>query len=211
MKNVLFLSVVVVSATFFFWSCKTQKNTSSSTMEVSKDVKGNEVIVEKRVVFGIIITEALNEKGNGTIKVPYIWWEGIGSAEKYKDNAKMNAESNAYATISRFFQNLVQVVFTEGNVQVGTAVEKAITTYWEQVSNSISSEVGPIPGVEYEFRQKTNSDVIECYAKIGIKGTRYQSILNNATNYKPEGLNKNELDDFMKHHKSIMDRAKGIN
>ena len=45
--------------------------------------------------------------------------------------------------------------------------------------------------------------------KVGIRGDKFQQMLNNAGNYKPTQLSQDELDQFINLNQSIMKAAKG--
>ena len=46
-------------------------------------------------------------------------------------------------------------------------------------------------------------------SRVGIRGDKFQQMLNNAGNFKPNTLSGKELDDFIKVNQQIMNAAKG--
>jgi hypothetical protein len=46
-------------------------------------------------------------------------------------------------------------------------------------------------------------------AKVGIRGDRYQQLLNTANNFKPKNLNGGDLQQFNEANQAIMQTAKG--
>ncbi len=184
-------------------SCGSSKKATVST---GKDVNGVETIVETVRLQGIEMTEALNEKGTAIVKVPYKWYAGIGTADN-KQVAVELAQREAYATISRIFNQAVLDQAQRGNVANNGAVQQALTSYWEQVSTSVSKYCEPFGDTKVVYN--TASRMYEATAKIGLRGDKFNQVLNGATNFKPENLSGAELEQFIEVNKNIMEAAKG--
>lgn len=184
-------------------SCGSSKK---ATVSAGKDVNGVETIVETVRLQGIEMTEALNEKGTAIVKVPYKWYAGIGTADN-KQVAVELAQREAYATISRIFNQAVLDQAQRGNVANNGAVQQALTSYWEQVSTSVSKYCEPFGDTKVVYN--TASRMYEATAKIGLRGDKFNQVLNGATNFKPENLSGEELEQFIAVNKNIMEAAKG--
>lgn len=184
-------------------SCGSSKK---ATVSAGKDVNGVETIVETVRLQGIEMTEALNEKGTAIVKVPYKWYAGIGTADN-KQVAVELAQREAYATISRIFNQAVLDQAQRGNVANNGAVQQALTSYWEQVSTSVSKYCEPFGDTKVVYN--TASRMYEATAKIGLRGDKFNQVLNGATNFKPENLSGEELEQFIEVNKNIMEAAKG--
>ena len=184
-------------------SCGSSKK---ATVSAGKDVNGVETIVETVRLQGIEMTEALNEKGTAIVKVPYKWYAGIGTADN-KQVAVELAQREAYATISRIFNQAVLDQAQRGNVANNGAVQQALTSYWEQVSTSVSKYCEPFGDTKVVYN--TASRMYEATAKVGLRGDKFNQVLNGATNFKPENLSGEELEQFIEVNKNIMEAAKG--
>lgn len=184
-------------------SCGSSKK---ATVTAGKDVNGVDTIEELVRLQGIEMTEALNEKGTAIIKVPYKWYAGIGTADN-KQVAVELAQREAYATISRIFNQAVLDQAQRGNVANNGAVQQALTSYWEQVSTSVSKYCEPFGDTKIVYN--TASRMYEATAKIGLRGDKFNQVLNGATNFKPENLTGEELEQFIEVNKNIMEAAKG--
>ena len=184
-------------------SCGTSKK---ATVTAGKDVNGVDTIEELVRLQGIEMTEALNEKGTAIIKVPYKWYAGIGTADN-KQVAVELAQREAYSTISRIFNQAVLDQAKRGNLANNGTVQQALTSYWEQVSTSVSKYCEPFGDTKIVYN--TASRMYEATAKIGLRGDKFNQVLNGATNFKPENLTGEELEQFIEVNKNIMEAAKG--
>lgn len=208
-KNVF--SIVVISiAMVAIVSCGSSKSTLKPTVESSitkqTTLEGTKVNVETVKLQGIEMSEALSEDGSKIVQVAYRWYAGIGKADD-KQVAIELAQREAYATISRVFSNIVKDNAERGNVANNYRVQQALTTHWEQFSNTLQKGCEPFGNTTIEYDQSTR--LYNVTAKIGIRGDRYNELLNTAGNFKPSDLTGEELDKFIEVNKSIMNAAKG--
>lgn len=207
MMNKLFRGMFIGFALFAIVSCNSHKTTSvNSKMEKSKSLEGEKVIVETTTLQGIKMVETLNENGNKTIKIPYKWYAGIGEAND-KQTAIELAEREARATISRIIENAVLTESERGSVANNGDVQKALTSHWKQVSTSVQNACEPIGDTKIEFNPSTK--MYSVTAKVGIRGDRFQQLLNSAGSFRPSNLSGDELQQFIDTNKSIMEVAKG--
>lgn len=161
---------------------------------------------EEREMAGIENAETLNDDGTEIMKVPFRWFAGIGKADN-KQAAIELAQREAYATISRVFSNAVSDGAKRGNVANNGKVQQALTSYWEQISVSIQKACEPFGKAHIEY--SPTSGMYEVVAKMGIRGDRFQKMLNSAGNYKPDDLKGEELDQFIEANRAIMEAARG--
>ncbi len=208
-KNVF--SIVVISISMVaFASCGSSKSTLKPAVESSitkqTTLEGTKVNVETVKLQGIEMSEALSEDGSKIVQVAYRWYAGIGKADD-KQVAIELAQREAYATISRVFSNAVKDNAERGNVANNGRVQQALTTHWEQFSNTLQKGCEPFGNTTIEYDQSTR--LYNVTAKVGIRGDRFNELLNTAGNFKPSDLSGEELDQFIEVNKSIMNAAKG--
>lgn len=188
-------------------SCGSHKSTVvESRIDKERSLEGEKVVVETTKLYGTEMVEALNEDGTKMVKVPYKWYAGIGKAND-KQTAIEMAELEARATISRIIENAVLAQSERGTVANNGDVQKALTSHWKQVSATIQNACEPIGDTKIEFSPSTKMYTVT--AKVGIKGDRFQQLLNSAGNFKPSNLSGEDLQQFIDTNKSIMDAARG--
>ncbi len=196
----------VVLSVLFLASCGSQKKVMEVSREKSTSLEGEKVAVETRKMQGIEMSESLNDDGTGMIQRPFKWYAGFGKADN-KQMAVELAQREAYATISRVFQNVVKDNAERGNVANNGRVQQALTSHWEQVSMSIQKGCEPFGDVVIEYSPVTRMYTVT--AKVAVRGDRFNQMLNNAGNFKPDNLSGEELDQFIETNKAIMEAARG--
>lgn len=188
-------------------SCGSQKSTVvESRIDKERSLEGEKVVVETTKLYGTEMVEALNEDGTKMVKVPYKWYAGIGKAND-KQTAIEMAGLEARATISRIIENAVLAQSERGTVANNGDVQKALTSHWKQVSATIQNACEPIGDTKIEFSPSTKMYTVT--AKVGIRGDRFQQLLNSAGNFKPSNLTGEDLQQFIDTNKSIMNAAIG--
>ncbi len=202
MKKLIILSLAIIA----LGSCASKKAMPEVKQERVTNLEGQKVNQETRQMQGIAMAEALNEDGTALIQRPYKWYAGFGKADN-KQMAIELAQGEAYATISRVLTNIVETNTARGNVANNGAVQQALTSYWKQVSMSIQKGCEPFGETVIEYDATTG--MYNVTAKVGIRGDRFNEMLNNAGNYKPDNLSGEELQQFIETNKSIMEAAKG--
>ena len=206
MKKLHLFGIAVFAALAMF-SCGSSKDmTVQSNIDKQKSLEGEKVVVETTKLQGIDMVEDLNEEGTKIIKIPYKWFAGIGKAND-KQTAIEMAELEARATISRVIENAVLAQSERGTVANNGEVQKALTSHWQQVSMSVQNACEPFGDTKIEYSPSTKMYTVT--AKVGVRGDKYQQLLNNAGNYKPNTLSGKDLDEFIEVNKSIMNAAKG--
>ena len=207
MKRNLYLSGMAFVTILMFASCGSQKNAAvESRIDKERSLEGEKVVVETTKLYGTEMVESLNEDGTKMVKVPYKWYAGIGKAND-KQTAIEMAELEARATISRIIENAVLAQSERGTVANNGDVQKALTSHWKQVSATIQNACEPIGDTKIEFSPSTKMYTVT--AKVGIKGDRFQQLLNSAGNFKPSNLSGEDLQQFIDTNRSIMEAAKG--
>ena len=206
MKKLHLLGMAAVFAVALA-SCGSSKNLAvESSIDKQTSLEGEKVVVETTKLQGIEMVDDLSEDGTKMIKVAYKWYAGIGKAND-KQTAIEMAELEARATISRVIQNVVEAESERGTVANNGEVQKALTSHWKQVSMSIQNACEPFGDTRVEYSQTTKMYTVT--QKVGVRGDKFQKMLNNAGNYKPSNLSGKDLDDFIEVNKSIMEAAKG--
>ena len=205
MKKLHLLGMAAIAMVFA--SCGSSKNMAvQSNIEKQTSLEGEKVVVETTKLSGIEMVDALSEDGTKMVKVPYKWYAGIGKAND-KQTAIEMAEMEARATISRIIENAVDAKIEESKLAVDGEVHKAIAANWTQVSKSIQNGCEPFGDTKVEYSPSTK--MYTATAKVGIRGDKYQQLLNNAGNYKPAQLSQSQMDEFIQLNQSIMNAAKG--
>lgn len=209
MKARCFLSIAFAVSVLAATSCSTSKKTAADVKQgvsTERNLEGEKVQVETLKMSGIEMTQTLNEDGTGMVEIPYKWYAGIGKADN-KQVAIELAQREAYATISRMLSNAVLDKANRGNVVPNGKVQQALNTYWEQVSTSLQKGCEPFGNVTVEYSKATG--MYNVTAKVGIRGDRFNEMINSAGNYKPDNLAGEDLEQFIEINKSIMEAAKG--
>ncbi len=208
MKKIL---TMAVAAAMLLSSCGTTKQAAlapavESTRQTTTSLEGAQVTSETVKLTGIEMADALNDDGTDMIKRPYKWFAGIGKADN-KQVAIELAQREAYATISRVLNNAVLDKAKRTNLGNNGRVQQALTSYWEQVSASVEKACEPFGNTTIEYNPSTR--MYEATAKVGIRGDRFNQLLNSAGDFKPSDLSGDELDQFIKANKAIMEAARG--
>lgn len=211
MKKVFILFMVAVATVLLISSCGTTKKVVmtpavESTKTTVTNLEGDKVTSETVKLTGIEMSDALNDDGTDMIKRPYKWFAGIGKADN-KQVAIELAQREAYATISRVLNNAVLDQSERGNVVNNGRVQQALTSHWKQVSASVEKACEPFGNTTIEYNPSTK--MYEAVSKVGIRGDRFNQLLNAAGNFKPSDLTGEELEQFIQTNKSIMEAAKG--
>lgn len=206
MKNLHLLGMAAVFAVALA-SCGSSKNLAvESSIDKQTSLEGEKVVVETTKLQGIEMVDDLSEDGTKMVKVAYKWYAGIGKAND-KQTAIEMAELEARATISRVIENAVKVEAERGTAANNGEVQKALRSHWNQISVSIQNACEPFGDTRVEYSQTTKMYTVT--QKVGVRGDKFQKMLNNAGNYKPSNLSGKDLEDFIEVNKSIMEAAKG--
>ncbi len=204
MNRIFKISMVIV-AILMLASCGSKKSSVvESKTEKSKSLEGERVMVETTKLQGIEMVETLNEEGTAMVKMPYKWYAGFGKANDKQIAIEM-AENEARATISRAMNNMVIAQTERGAVANNGEVQKALTSHWKQVSESIQNACEPFGDTKVEYSPSTKMYTVT--AKVGIRGDRFQQMLNTAGNYKPNNLGPDDLQIFLETNRAIMEAA----
>lgn len=204
--NKLFKIGMAVAAILMLASCGSKKNAVvESRIDKERNLEGEKVYVETVKYQGTEMIETLNEDGTKMIKVPYKWYAGIGEAND-KQTAIEIAELEARATISRIIEEAVLDQSKRGSIVNNGVVQKALQLHWEQVSASIQNGCEPIGDTKIEYNQSKKMYTVT--AKVGIRGDRFQQLLNSAGSFKPSSLSGGDLQQFIETNQSIMNAAK---
>lgn len=205
MKTIQHIGMIALAAMVMV-GCGSSKNVTESRIDKGTSLEGEKVVVETAKLQGIDMADELSEDGTKIVKVAYKWYAGIGKAND-KQTAIEMAELEARATISRIVENAVMTTAERGTLANNGEVQKALTSHWQQVSRSIQNACEPFGDTKIEF--SPSSKMYTVTAKVGMRGDKFQQMLNNAGNFKPSTLSGKDLDDFIKVNKEIMNAAKG--
>ena len=206
MKKLQHIGMIALVAMVMAGCRSTKPLPVESRVEKQTSLEGEKVTVETIKMQGIDMVDALSEDGTKMVKVAYKWYAGIGKAND-KQTAIEMAEREARATISRVVENLVHDYAERGTLADNGEVQKALTSHWQQVSRSIQNACEPFGETTIEYSPSTRMYTV--ISRVGIRGDKFQQMLNNAGNFKPNTLSGKELDDFIKVNQQIMNAAKG--
>lgn len=205
MKKLFLLAVLVTVAA----ACGSPKKLSGEpTREKAKNLEGERVTVETVALQGIEMSESLSEDGSEIISRPFKWFAGIGVADN-KQVAIELAQREAYATISRVFNNAVLDDAERGNVANNGKVLQALTSHWQQVSASISRACEPFGNTVIEYNPSTG--MYSVTAKVAVRGDKFFELLDTAGRFEPQDLSAEEIEQFNAVNKAIMEAARGNN
>lgn len=206
MKKLHLLCMTMLGA-LVLASCGSSKNMAVETRtEKSTSLEGEKIVVETAKLQGIDMVDDLSEDGTKMVKVAYKWYAGIGKAND-KQTAIEMAELEARATISRVIENAVLAQSERGSVVNNGDVQKALKSHWQQVSMSIQNACEPFGETKIEYSPSTKMYTVT--QKVGVRGDKFQKMLNNAGNYKPSNLKGDDLQQFIDVNNAIMEAAKG--
>lgn len=205
MKKLNLLGMALIA--IIFASCGSSKNMAvQSNIEKQRSLEGEKIVVETTKLTGYDMSEGLSEDGTKLVKIAYKWFAGIGKADD-KQTAIEMAELEARATISRVIENAVLAESERGTLVNNGEVQKALKSHWQQVSMSIQNACEPFGDTKIEYSPTTKMYTVT--QKVACRGDKFQQMLNNAGNYKPNNLSGKDLDDFVEANKSIINAAKG--
>lgn len=197
----------LLAALLLLTSCGASKKGADFSREKGRSLEGDRVTIETVSLHGVDEAKVLNEDGTKLIKMPFKWYAGIGVADN-KQLAIELAQREAYATISRVLNNIVQDQAQRGNLANNGKVQQALASYWEQISVSVQNACEPFGETVIEYNPTTG--MYNVTAKVGIRGDRFNDLLETAGKIPENELDKDELDEFISVNKSIMEAAKGI-
>lgn len=205
MKKLNLLGMALIA--IIFASCGSSKNMAvQSNIEKQRSLEGEKIVVETTKLTGYDMSEGLSEDGTKLVKIAYKWFAGIGKADD-KQTAIEIAELEARATISRVIENAVLAESERGTLVNNGEVQKALKSHWKQVSVSIQNACEPFGDTKIEYSPTTKMYTVT--QKVACRGDKFQQMLNNAGNYKPNNLSGKDLDDFVEANKSIINAARG--
>lgn len=205
MKTLKRIALIALAA-MVMTGCSSSKKMADSKIEKKTTLEGDKVLVETARMQGIEMKEDLNEDGTKIVKVAYKWYAGIGKANDKQAAIEM-AELEARATISRIVENAVLATAERGTLANNGEVQKALSSHWQQVSRSIQNACEPFGDTKIEYNSASRMYTVT--AKVGMRGDKFQQMLNNAGNFKPATLSGKDLDDFVEANRQIMNAAKG--
>lgn len=195
MNKIVKISMALL-ATFLLSSCGGQKPVA---------LEGSQVLTETTQLQGVEMVETLSDDGSRMVQVPYKWYAGIGKADD-KQIAIELAQNEARATISRVIETMVTAQAERGAIANNGVVQQALRSYWKQVSQSVQNACEPIGETKVEFNPADRMYTVT--AKVGIRGDRYQQLINSAGNYRPANLSPEDLQIFLETNEAIMNAAK---
>lgn len=208
--KIIFNATLMSLLGLILMSCSTSKNAIvppavKSSITTKTNVEGVKVSVETVEESGFETAEALNDDGTELIKRPYKWYAGRGEADN-KQVAIELAQREAYATISRILNNTVKDGAELGNAGNNGKINQSLKTHWEQISISLQKGCEPFGNISIEYNPSTR--MYSATAKVAIRGDLFNKLLNSAGDFKPTDLNEEELEDFIKANKAIMEAAR---
>lgn len=207
MRRLMLIFVAAVSAIVCV-SCSSSKKTTAVVSTISKEtsLEGEKVVVETTKLEGIDKVDELSDDGSDIVKKPYKWYAGIGKAND-KQTAIEIAEREARATIARVISTTVKDRAERGTLVNNGDVQKALTSYWLQMSENIQNACEPFGDVKIEYSPTTKMYTVT--QKVGMRGDRFVQLINSAANYKPNNLSGEQLQQFVDVNRSIIEAAKG--
>lgn len=206
MKRLLSFSGIAFAAILMMASCGSKKNTVVQTSDQVRNIKGDVVNVEWVETSGFEEFQTLSDDGTKMVYVLYKWYSGTGTADDRQAAIEM-AELEARATVSRVIENAVLAESKRGTLVNNGNVQKALQSHWSQVSGSIQNACGPVGDTKLEFDPATK--MYTATVKVGVRGDRFQQMLNNAGDFKPANLSGDDLQQFIDANNSIISASRG--
>lgn len=206
LKQLFFVSAMVVIAVFC-GSCGSSNAVVNveSSRTTTKSIEGSKVTSVQLETFGIEKAETLNAAGTDIIMMPYKWFLGIGESQDQQVAIEM-AQREAYATISRVVVNGVKDEAERGVITVNDNVQRALNSHWAQFSTTLLKACAPFGKTEIQYDKTTK--VYKAYAKVAVRGDKWNELLENAANFRPKDLTGEDLDNFIEINRAILDASK---
>lgn len=155
---------------------------------------------------GYDMQKSINDDGSGFIERPYKWYSGIGKADD-KQIALELAQREAYATISRIINNIVDDKCEKIASSMEGRVGKAVQSCWTQISQNIVSGCEPFGKAVVEYDSRSGMYIVT--AKVAVRGDRFLKMLGEVSSIKVDGLSKSEMDEYATINAEIMEAARG--
>lgn len=200
MRTCLLLGGIALTAILAFASCGSKKNVVEPATTV-RNVEGENVNLSWEETSGVEMVESLSEDGTKIVKRAVKWYSGNAIADD-KQTAIEMAELEARATVSRIINNIVTAKTERGTSVRNGSVQKAIKSHWEQVSASIQNACEPLSDTKIEYNPATK--MYSVTVKVGIRGDRFNQLLNSAGSFKPSDLSGDDLQQFIETNKNIV-------
>ena len=200
MRTCLLLGGIALTAILAFASCGSKKNVVEPATTV-RNVEGENVNLSWEETSGVEMVESLSEDGTKIVKRAVKWYSGNAIADD-KQTAIEMAELEARATVSRIISSIVTAKTERGTSVRNGSVQKAIKSHWEQVSASIQNACEPLSDTKIEFNPATK--MYSATVKVGIRGDRFNQLLNSAGSFQPSDLSGDDLQQFIETNKNIV-------
>ena len=200
MRTCLLLGGIALTAILAFASCGSKKNVVEPATTV-RNVEGENVNLLWEETSGVEMVESLSEDGTKIVKRAVKWYAGTATADD-KQTAIEMAELEARATVSRIISNIVTAKTERGTIANNGAVQKAIQSHWNQVSASVQNACEPMSETKVEYNPTTK--MYSVTAKVGIRGDRFNQLLNSAGSFQPSDLSGDDLQQFIETNKNIV-------
>jgi len=194
------LGGIALTAILAFASCGSKKNVVEPATTV-RNVEGESVNLSWEETSGVEMVESLSEDGTKIVKRAVKWYSGNAIADD-KQTAIEMAELEARATVSRIINNIVTAKTERGTIANNGAVQKAIQSHWNQVSASVQNACEPMSETKVEYNPTTK--MYSVTAKVGIRGDRFNQLLNSAGSFQPSDLSGDDLQQFIETNKNIV-------
>lgn len=175
--------------------------------------KAQTTIPTKQQIAGIEMSNALSEDGTSIIQRPYRWWAGFAIVNDYSA-AVRQATEDAYTTVAREFNNMVNSVVERGEITTNGRVVSAVKSYWSQVSEKLVKQCGTFGEAEIiEQPCEENNKMYTVKAKVAIRGDYYITLIENAVKGSPKmiqtnGMTPQEVDEILDLNNAILRQAK---
>ncbi|MBQ7856977.1 MAG: hypothetical protein IJ348_07705 [Alistipes sp.] len=163
--------------------------------------------VETGATSGVEMVEDLSSDGLSIVKVAYKWFSGTAVADNKRIAIEM-AQRDAYNTISRAVEQEVNQVADGYGSSCNGNTREAATSYWRQVSSSIIRGCAPLGDTNVEYIP--SSGMYKVTAKMGMRGDRYNKMLDGAAQHRPAGLTPTELNVFMQISVAVVQNIKVV-
>lgn len=155
---------------------------------------------------GYDMQKSINDDGSGFIERPYKWYSGIGKADD-KQIALELAQREAYATISRIINNIVDDKCEKIASSMEGRVGKAVQSCWTQISQNIVSGCEPFGKAVVEYDSRFGMYIVT--AKVAVRGDRFLKMLGEVSSIKVDGFSEAEMDEYAAINAEIMESVRG--
>ena len=176
--------------------------TSNAQISYERNLEGRCVRTTEEAQSGYAEAESLSPDGRKIERWAYKWYAGTAKAND-KQTAIEMAQREAFATISRTINNAVTDAAGRVTSGYNGRVSKEINSSWAQFSETVIRGCEPFGDTKIEYDRCTGMYTVT--AKVAIRGDRFNKMLDEMKECRPQNLSVEEVNTFVNVNVAIVD------